>query len=121
MNLLGSGISGDIEVFGVSAQQQVAHSAADKIGLVTLVAQARHDLQGAVTDILAGDTVLIPGDNVQAIIGLWRWFDCGAVYHRSACMVVAAGGSSLAGKGPRMKGKTEFSPSRSHVRSYCYF
>ena len=61
------GIRGDIEVLGVPAQEQVTYRASHQVGLVALVAQSRHHLQCAVTDILAGDAVLIPGNDVQTI------------------------------------------------------
>ena len=66
MHGLGGGIGGDIKVLGVTAQQQVAHGAAYQVCLVATAAQARHDLECAIADVLAGYAVLVPGDDFQA-------------------------------------------------------
>ena len=47
-------------------EQQVAYGAPDQVGLISLAAQPRHDLEGAVADVLAGYAVLFPGDDLQA-------------------------------------------------------
>ena len=71
MNVLRGGVRGDIKVLGVAAQQQVAHGAADQIGLVSLAAQTGHYLEGTVADVFAGYAVLIPGDDIQS-----KWCLC---------------------------------------------
>ena len=66
VDFLGRGVGRHIKVLGVATEQQVAHSAADEIGLMVCIAQPRHDLQGAVADVLAGYAVLVPGNDLQA-------------------------------------------------------
>ena len=70
IHFLGGGIGGDVEVLGVTPQEQVANRAADKVGLMPLAAQARHDLERVVADVLARDAVLVPGNDVQIGRGL---------------------------------------------------
>jgi hypothetical protein len=49
----------------MTSQQQIPDSAAYQIGLMPAVAQACHYLESAVTDVFAGDAVLVPGDDIQ--------------------------------------------------------
>ena len=65
MHLLGCGIGGYIKILGQSSEQQVAHGATYQQALEALAAQARHDLEGAVADVLPGNGMLIPGDDIQ--------------------------------------------------------
>ena len=55
-----------IVVSKYSPELQIAHGAAHQIGLIPLVSQSRHDFKRAVTDVLAGYTVLVSGDYIQA-------------------------------------------------------
>ena len=61
-------IGGDIKVFRVPAEQQVANGAAHQVGLVATAAQACHDLERAVADVFAGYIVLIPGNDIQTLL-----------------------------------------------------
>jgi hypothetical protein len=47
LDLLGRGIGGHVEVLGTQAQQQVAHGAADDIGLVARALEGLHHIDGA--------------------------------------------------------------------------
>ena len=61
-DLLRCGVGGYIEVLGVTVQQQVAHTAAHKVGVKIGLVQAFDNLQGAGTDIPARYRVLVTGD-----------------------------------------------------------
>src|SRR5690606_24584865 len=54
-DLFGAGVRGDVEILRALAEQQVAHAAADQEALVAGCAQARHHLEGALADVLAGN------------------------------------------------------------------
>ncbi len=63
-HFLRGGIRGNIEVLGLVTQQQVAHTPADQVALITRLEQHLHDFDGGVTDALAGHIVLITGYDV---------------------------------------------------------
>ena len=44
--------SGDIEILGFAAEQEVAHAASDQVGLVLVAEQALHDPQGIGVNLL---------------------------------------------------------------------
>ena len=67
LDLLRRGIGGDVEVFGRPAKQQIAHTAADQIGLVAGLVQAIEHLQGVVTDLATRDGMLVSTEN-QALL-----------------------------------------------------
>ncbi len=60
-DLLGRGIGGDVEVFGLEAQQQVAHRAADDVGLETRLLQGLHGVAGVLRKAAGVDLVLGAG------------------------------------------------------------
>ena len=57
LDLLGRGVGGHVEVLGFEAQQQVAHGAADDVGLVAGVFQRAHDLGRAAVHQVRVDAV----------------------------------------------------------------
>jgi len=57
-HLFGCGVGGHIEIFGSQAEQQVAHCAANDVGLEAAVVQRLHDLHGAVVYQRHVDAVL---------------------------------------------------------------
>ena len=65
-DLLRGGVGRHIEILGRSAQQQIAHTSAHQIGLITCFIQAIEHLQGVVTDLASRDRMLIPAQD-QAI------------------------------------------------------
>ena len=67
----------DIKVFGVAAKQQVANGAAHQIALESLATQSRHNLEGTVANIFAGNAVLIPRYDVQTGIRLLAALEAG--------------------------------------------
>src|SRR6185436_15674980 len=58
LHLLGRGVGGDVEVLRAQAEEQVAHGAADDVGLVAGVGERRDDLDGALVDQRRVDAVL---------------------------------------------------------------
>ena len=58
LHLLGRGVGGDVEVLRAQADEQVAHRAADDVGLVAGVGERRDDLDGALVDQRRVDAVL---------------------------------------------------------------
>ena len=58
LHLLGRGVGGDVEVLRAQADEQVAHRAADDVGLVAGVGERRDDLDGALVDERRVDAVL---------------------------------------------------------------
>ena len=56
-HLFRRGVGGDVEILGLGADQQVAHGAADDVGLVALLLQALADAPAAAADAVAGDAV----------------------------------------------------------------
>src|SRR5690606_6323857 len=59
------GISGDVKVLRMSAQQQIPHTAANQKSTEACFVQLTHDTQRRWTDILARNIVLISGNNEQ--------------------------------------------------------
>jgi hypothetical protein len=62
-NLVGRGVRGDIEVLGLAAEQQVTHTAAHEIGVVSMLLQLIENPDSIGTDPLAGDTVFLAGND----------------------------------------------------------
>ncbi len=65
VDFLGRGVGGHVEVLGMAAQEQVSHGAANKVGLVIVLVETRHDFQGTAADVFARHAVLIPGYDFQ--------------------------------------------------------
>ena len=66
---------------------------------MSLIAQSRHDFERAVADIFTGYAVLIPGDYVQAIVCLWRfWTGAKSITEVAQRPQAAAGHSGYVGK-----------------------
>jgi len=61
LDLLGRGVGGHVEVFGAQADQQVAHGAADDVGLEAGVLQGRADLDGALVHQAGVNAVVLGG------------------------------------------------------------
>ncbi len=57
LDLLGRGAGGDVEVLGPQAQQQVAHAAADEVGLEAGLLERVHHVQRALVHQLGVDVV----------------------------------------------------------------
>ena len=57
LHLLRRGVGRDVEVLGAQAHEQVAHRAADDVGLVAALGQRRDDLDGALVDQRRVDAV----------------------------------------------------------------
>src|SRR5690606_37672888 len=64
-DLLGRGVGGHVEVLGTSADQQVAYRAPDQVGAIATLAQPVEHAQRFVSDVLAGDVVLLARDDLQ--------------------------------------------------------
>ncbi len=52
LDLVGRGRGGQIEVLGLAAEQQIAHTAPHQVGLVAIAAQTPDDLQGVRVDVV---------------------------------------------------------------------
>ncbi len=65
LHLLGRGVGGDVEVLGLDAEQQVAHGAADDIGLVAGLLQRRGDLDGIARQQRGVDPVFVDVDDAR--------------------------------------------------------
>ncbi len=57
-HFLGRGVGGDVEILGLGADQQVAHGAADDVGLVAVALQRFADAPATAADAVAGDAVV---------------------------------------------------------------
>jgi hypothetical protein len=57
LHLLGRGVGGDVEVLRPQADQQVAHGAADDVGLVAGILERAHHAHGVVVEQLRIDAV----------------------------------------------------------------
>ena len=55
LDLARRGVRGDVEVLGLAAEQQVAHTAPHKVGEISMLFQLVEDPYGVVADPLAGD------------------------------------------------------------------
>ena len=65
------GVGGDVEILGLGADQQVAHGAADDIGLVAVALQRFADAPATAADAVAGDAVVGDRDDGRFVsIGL---------------------------------------------------
>ena len=62
LDLFRGGVGGDVEVLGPASQQQVAHGAADDVGLEARVGQPLDDLDAALVQQRRIDAVLLGGD-----------------------------------------------------------
>ena len=60
LNLLGRGAGGHVEILGRLAQQKVADTAADDVGLVPCILQIFHHLGGVGTQFFESDPAIIP-------------------------------------------------------------
>ena len=58
LDLLGRGVGGHVEIFRSHADQQIAHRAADDVGLEAGLGQRAHDLDGSLVDQRRIDAVL---------------------------------------------------------------
>ena len=56
-------IGGDVKIFRLFAQQQIAYAAADQPRFVARLVESVHDLEGIFTDIFAGNCMLLARDN----------------------------------------------------------
>jgi hypothetical protein len=57
LDLFGRGVGGHVKILGAQAQQQVAHGAADDVGLKTCLLERGHHLGGAAVHQLGVDAV----------------------------------------------------------------
>jgi hypothetical protein len=57
------GIGGDVEVFGGLAHQKIADAPTHEVGGETIMVEPIKDLQSIGVDVLAGDGVLLAGEN----------------------------------------------------------
>lgn len=69
-HLLRRGVGGDVEVFRLFAEQQIAHAAADQIGFVAGLVQAVKHFQRIFADVFAGNRVLFARDHGHRVVAL---------------------------------------------------
>ncbi|MNT35680.1 hypothetical protein D3C72_1717150 [compost metagenome] len=67
LHLLGRGVGRDVEILGLDAEQQVAHGAADDIGLVAGLLQRGSDLDGIARQQRGVDLVLVHVDDARCM------------------------------------------------------
>ncbi len=80
------GVSGHVKIFRVTAQQQVAYTAAHQIGSKTGIFQLFDNFDGGRTNVLARDRMLVAGNY------------CGAIaVARNGCLggILGAGGEEV--------------------------
>ena len=68
-HLIGRGVGGDVVVLGLDAGDQVAHRAADDVGLEAALLQRFADAPGAGRDLLAADAVAAGRDGLGLACG----------------------------------------------------
>lgn len=69
-HLFRRGVGGDVEVFRLFAEQQIAHPAADQISLVAGLVQAIKHFQRIFADVFTGDRVLFARDHGHRVVAL---------------------------------------------------
>jgi hypothetical protein len=57
LDLFGGGVGGHIEVLGMLAQQQITHTAANNVSLITCILQIAYDFSRVRAQLLNGDPV----------------------------------------------------------------
>src|SRR5690606_34299840 len=78
LDFLRQRVGGDVEVLGFAAEQQVAHAAADQVGLVARAVQPVQDLERVRGDLRAGNGVFRSRNDGRS--GLWKFR-----WHRGCC------------------------------------
>ncbi len=63
LDLLGCGVGADVKILGLAAEQQIAHPAADQVGLETMPVQPVEHLERIFANAAAGNPVFGPGQN----------------------------------------------------------